>query len=59
MITLQKVAPLGVASSVVRIEELGYLMGVAVLNGVLGSWGGLNQTQLRPIIGYSSVVHLG
>nr|AAF02984.1 NADH dehydrogenase subunit II [Anablepsoides hartii] len=32
---------------------------LGLLSILMGGWGGLNQTQLRKILGYSSVAHLG
>jgi len=59
MMTWQKLGPLWLLSTVVSLEGVNYLLGVAVLNALVGAWGGLNQTGLRPLMGYSSVRHLG
>nr|YP_009230448.1 NADH dehydrogenase subunit 2 [Pseudorhombus dupliciocellatus]AID59786.1 NADH dehydrogenase subunit 2 [Pseudorhombus dupliciocellatus] len=32
---------------------------MALLSTLIGGWGGLNQTQLRKILAYSSIAHLG
>nr|YP_002333077.1 NADH dehydrogenase subunit 2 [Chelonodontops patoca]BAG85588.1 NADH dehydrogenase subunit 2 [Chelonodontops patoca] len=32
---------------------------LGVLSALVGGWGGLNQTQLRKILAYSSIAHLG
>nr|WNH37640.1 NADH dehydrogenase subunit 2 [Lophotus capellei]BBG74540.1 NADH dehydrogenase subunit 2 [Lophotus capellei] len=35
------------------------LTAIAILSIAVGGWGGLNQTQLRKILAYSSIAHLG
>ena len=57
--TWQKLTPLWLIATVVYVEEVAYLMAVATVTAILGAWGGLNQTKLRPLMGYSSLVHLG
>lgn len=32
---------------------------IGILSTLIGGWGGLNQTQLRKILAYSSIAHLG
>nr|AAF03008.1 NADH dehydrogenase subunit II [Neofundulus paraguayensis] len=58
--TWQKLAPL---SLVVQLPTSNYtsmvLIYMALLSILVGGWGGLNQTQLRKILGYSSIAHLG
>nr|QEN17728.1 NADH dehydrogenase subunit 2 [Nothobranchius guentheri] len=54
--TWQKVAPF---SLLFQINN-GTLMSLLALTSILiGGWGGLNQTQLRKILAYSSIAHLG
>ena len=59
LLTWQKLAPLVLCVRVVGVGEAGFLIGLAVANGFAGAIGGLNQTQLRPLLGYSAVVHIG
>nr|YP_003457123.1 NADH dehydrogenase subunit 2 [Sladenia gardineri]BAI76969.1 NADH dehydrogenase subunit 2 [Sladenia gardineri] len=35
------------------------LMALGLMSTLVGGWGGLNQTQLRKILAYSSIAHLG
>ena len=35
------------------------ILTMAILSILIGGWGGLNQTQLRKIIAYSSIAHIG
>nr|YP_009685622.1 NADH dehydrogenase subunit 2 [Epiplatys togolensis]QDU24724.1 NADH dehydrogenase subunit 2 [Epiplatys togolensis] len=56
--TWQKLAPL---SLLIQIQPSNsYLLVFLGLSSTLiGGWGGLNQTQLRKILAYSSIAHLG
>lgn len=56
--TWQKLAPFALLIQLpAHNQEL--LLILAVLSTVIGGWGGLNQTQVRKILAYSSVAHLG
>nr|YP_010963333.1 NADH dehydrogenase subunit 2 [Oxyurichthys microlepis]WAB46130.1 NADH dehydrogenase subunit 2 [Oxyurichthys microlepis] len=56
--TWQKLAPFGLLIQIpVYNQDLLILMGLA--STLIGGWGGLNQTQLRKILAYSSIAHLG
>nr|AIE43274.1 NADH dehydrogenase subunit 2 [Fundulopanchax gardneri] len=55
--TWQKLAPF---SLLFQINNNPYLMIFLGLTSILmGGWGGLNQTQLRKLLAYSSIAHLG
>nr|YP_009685648.1 NADH dehydrogenase subunit 2 [Fundulopanchax scheeli]QDU24490.1 NADH dehydrogenase subunit 2 [Fundulopanchax scheeli] len=55
--TWQKLAPF---SLLLQINNNPYLMIFLGLTSILmGGWGGLNQTQLRKLLAYSSIAHLG
>ncbi len=57
--TWQKVAPFIIlvnASSLIRIKVLTILGCLSVL---VGGWGGLNQSQIRKIMAFSSISHIG
>nr|QPF21021.1 NADH dehydrogenase subunit 2 [Nothobranchius lucius] len=54
--TWQKFAPLSLLLQV-NNGTLATLFGLTSV--ILGGWGGLNQTQLRKILAYSSIAHLG
>nr|BCG67966.1 NADH dehydrogenase subunit 2 [Lentipes armatus] len=56
--TWQKLAPFSLLLQIPAYsQDLLVLMGLA--STLVGGWGGLNQTQLRKILAYSSIAHLG
>nr|AAL16590.1 NADH dehydrogenase subunit 2 [Typhlogobius californiensis] len=56
--TWQKLAPFMLLLQIPTTnQELLILLGLA--STLVGGWGGLNQTQLRKILAYSSIAHLG
>lgn len=61
--TWQKVAPLFLLSAITQIwatsEKLNMLLLVAGASGLIGGLGGINQTQIRALIAYSSIGHVG
>nr|YP_009685544.1 NADH dehydrogenase subunit 2 [Raddaella batesii]QDT76457.1 NADH dehydrogenase subunit 2 [Raddaella batesii] len=55
--TWQKLAPLAL---LYQINNNPYLLIILGLMSIMvGGWGGLNQTQLRKLLAYSSIAHLG
>nr|BAS29790.1 NADH dehydrogenase subunit 2 [Adrianichthys poptae] len=58
MSTWQKLAPFALLVQVVP-NMPALLLGLGTLSMLVGGWGGLNQTQLRKIMAYSSIAHLG
>uniref|UniRef100_A0AB39A6E9 NADH-ubiquinone oxidoreductase chain 2 n=1 Tax=Ophisternon sp. b AFMS-2024 TaxID=3231494 RepID=A0AB39A6E9_9TELE len=56
--TWQKLAPF---SLLLQIQQYNphLLITLALTSAIIGGWGGLNQTQLRKILAYSSIAHLG
>nr|AAF03032.1 NADH dehydrogenase subunit II [Rachovia maculipinnis]AAY99285.1 NADH dehydrogenase subunit 2 [Rachovia maculipinnis] len=54
--TWQKLAPI---SLMLQLPEHELITTLSLLSIMMGGWGGLNQTQLRKILGYSSVSNLG
>nr|AAF02998.1 NADH dehydrogenase subunit II [Trigonectes aplocheiloides]AAF03000.1 NADH dehydrogenase subunit II [Trigonectes balzanii] len=56
--TWQKLAPLSIMLQLPTNNSM-ILTTLGMLSILAGGWGGLNQTQLRKILGYSSVAHLG
>nr|AAT91078.1 NADH dehydrogenase subunit 2 [Anablepsoides compressus] len=56
--TWQKLAPLSLMLQL-PTNNAWLLTILGLLSILMGGWGGLNQTQLRKILGYSSVAHLG
>nr|AFI41160.1 NADH dehydrogenase subunit 2 [Konosirus punctatus]QNH68282.1 NADH dehydrogenase subunit 2 [Konosirus punctatus]UQS79364.1 NADH dehydrogenase subunit 2 [Konosirus punctatus] len=57
--TWQKLAPLALILQVAENAHPYLLTTLAITSTLVGGWGGLNQTQLRKILAYSSVAHLG
>nr|AHB38931.1 NADH dehydrogenase subunit 2 [Coryphaena hippurus] len=56
--TWQKLAPMALLVQVNMTNPL-ILILLAVASTLVGGWGGLNQTQLRKVLAYSSISHLG
>nr|YP_010463137.1 NADH dehydrogenase subunit 2 [Chaetodon modestus]UUJ37644.1 NADH dehydrogenase subunit 2 [Chaetodon modestus] len=56
--TWQKLAPFALLLQIQFINPT-LLMLLGLLSTLVGGWGGLNQTQLRKILAYSSIAHLG
>nr|YP_009228270.1 NADH dehydrogenase subunit 2 [Pipistrellus coromandra]AKL78831.1 NADH dehydrogenase subunit 2 [Pipistrellus coromandra] len=59
LLTWQKLAPLSILYMMSPMMNLNLLMFMALLSIAIGGWGGLNQTQLRKIMAYSSIAHMG
>nr|YP_007625433.1 NADH dehydrogenase subunit 2 [Polypterus delhezi]ADG95206.1 NADH dehydrogenase subunit 2 [Polypterus delhezi] len=57
--TWQKLAPLALLYQISSnlMPELTITLGL--MSTIIGGWGGLNQTQIRKIMAYSSIAHLG
>nr|BBA13148.1 NADH dehydrogenase subunit 2 [Schismatogobius ninja] len=56
--TWQKLAPL-ILILQVPLQDQKLIPTLALLSTLVGGWAGLNQTQLRKILAYSSIAHLG
>nr|YP_008993078.1 NADH dehydrogenase subunit 2 [Paraplagusia blochii]AFB71261.1 NADH dehydrogenase subunit 2 [Paraplagusia blochii] len=56
--TWQKIAPLSI---IIQLDSSHspILILLGVLSILIGGWGGLNQTQTRKILAYSSITHMG
>nr|AFN41377.1 NADH dehydrogenase subunit 2 [Hipposideros ater]AFN41378.1 NADH dehydrogenase subunit 2 [Hipposideros ater]AFN41379.1 NADH dehydrogenase subunit 2 [Hipposideros ater]AFN41381.1 NADH dehydrogenase subunit 2 [Hipposideros ater]AFN41382.1 NADH dehydrogenase subunit 2 [Hipposideros ater] len=59
LLTWQKLAPLSVLYQIAHSINLDLLLSMSMLSIIIGGWGGLNQTQLRKILAYSSIAHMG
>nr|AOR40635.1 NADH dehydrogenase subunit 2 [Chlorocebus pygerythrus] len=59
LLTWQKLAPISIMYQIHPSINTSALMTLSTLSIMMGSWGGLNQTQLRKIMGYSSITHMG
>nr|AAL16609.1 NADH dehydrogenase subunit 2 [Gnatholepis cauerensis] len=58
MSTWQKLAPFALLLQI-PLADRTILVLLALASTLIGGWGGLNQTQLRKILAYSSIAHLG
>nr|YP_009911436.1 NADH dehydrogenase subunit 2 [Leptosciurus mimulus]QLD21918.1 NADH dehydrogenase subunit 2 [Leptosciurus mimulus] len=59
LLTWQKIAPISVMFQIASSINCTLIMIMALMSILLGGWGGLNQTQLRKILAYSSIAHMG
>nr|ARF05810.1 NADH dehydrogenase subunit 2 [Pareiorhaphis garbei] len=59
MATWQKLAPFALLIQIAPITHPMLLTTLGILSTLIGGWGGLNQTQLRKMLAYSSIAHLG
>lgn len=55
--TWQKVTPLAILIS--SSSPSHFFILISSLRAIVGGWGGLNQTQIRPLLAYSSIGHIG
>nr|WAR51364.1 NADH dehydrogenase subunit 2 [Crocidura suaveolens mimula]WAR51377.1 NADH dehydrogenase subunit 2 [Crocidura suaveolens mimula] len=59
LLTWQKIAPLSLLYQTYPSVNMNILLLMSLLSIMIGGWGGLNQTQLRKIMAYSSIAHMG
>nr|CBJ55455.1 NADH dehydrogenase subunit 2 [Dasyurus geoffroii] len=59
LLTWQKIAPTAILFQIAPYLNMKMLVILAILSALVGGWGGLNQTQLRKILAYSSIAHMG
>nr|CAM98599.1 NADH dehydrogenase subunit 2 [Procyon lotor] len=59
LLTWQKIAPLSILYQISPSINPDLLAIMAIMSILIGGWGGLNQTQLRKILAYSSIAHMG
>uniref|UniRef100_UPI0030E4F134 NADH dehydrogenase subunit 2 n=1 Tax=Vulpes rueppellii TaxID=354189 RepID=UPI0030E4F134 len=59
LLTWQKIAPMSVLYQISPSINTDLMTLVALASVLIGGWGGLNQTQLRKIMAYSSIAHMG
>nr|AFJ23648.1 NADH dehydrogenase subunit 2 [Anolis brasiliensis] len=57
--TWQKLAPMTLIYLTISNLSTPLLVLMGVTSSIIGGWGGLNQTQTRKIMAYSSISHLG
>nr|YP_007890830.1 NADH dehydrogenase subunit 2 [Eospalax fontanierii cansus]AGH27166.1 NADH dehydrogenase subunit 2 [Eospalax fontanierii cansus] len=59
LLTWQKIAPLAILFQIAYSINSTIVPLSAIMSVFIGGWGGLNQTQLRKILAYSSIAHMG
>nr|YP_009115243.1 NADH dehydrogenase subunit 2 [Rhizomys sinensis]AJA05053.1 NADH dehydrogenase subunit 2 [Rhizomys sinensis] len=59
LLTWQKIAPLTILYNISYLTNPMIIPITAMLSILMGGWGGLNQTQMRKILAYSSIAHMG
>nr|AAP72105.1 NADH dehydrogenase subunit II [Craugastor podiciferus] len=57
--TWQKLPPIILLIEISPATNLNLLLTMGLLSSIVGGWGGLNQTQLRKLLAYSSIANLG
>nr|AIU39995.1 NADH dehydrogenase subunit 2 [Anolis philopunctatus] len=57
--TWQKLAPMALIYMTINNLPPMILFSMALLSSMVGGWSGMNQTQTRKIMAYSSIAHLG
>nr|YP_010902279.1 NADH dehydrogenase subunit 2 [Neodon leucurus]QYK91980.1 NADH dehydrogenase subunit 2 [Neodon leucurus] len=59
LLTWQKIAPLSILFQFHELINPDLLILSAITSVLIGAWNGLNQTQTRKILAYSSIAHMG
>nr|AAL68677.1 NADH dehydrogenase subunit 2 [Sclerophrys maculata] len=57
--TWQKLAPITLLLQLSQSTNLNLLLTLGLLSMIMGGWGGINQTQIRKGLAFSSIAHLG
>nr|WAB70035.1 NADH dehydrogenase subunit 2 [Osteocephalus mimeticus] len=57
--TWQKFAPMALLIQLSQLVNLNLILMLGLLSALIGGWGGINQTQIRKILAFSSIAHLG
>nr|CAE48104.1 NADH deydrogenase subunit 2 [Duttaphrynus melanostictus] len=57
--TWQKLAPMALLLQLSQSVNLNLMLVLGLLSAFIGGWGGINQTQIRKVLAFSSVAHLG
>nr|AAG00631.2 NADH dehydrogenase subunit 2 [Chelosania brunnea] len=57
--TWQKIAPITLVYMISNHIQSNIMLIIGMLSILVGGWGGINQTQLRKMMAYSSIAHLG
>nr|AAP84467.1 NADH dehydrogenase subunit 2 [Sceloporus lundelli] len=59
VVTWQKLAPMALIYQTFNNMSTTAMLTMGMISAALGGWAGLNQTQTRKIMAYSSIAHLG
>nr|YP_010028965.1 NADH dehydrogenase subunit 2 [Grammomys surdaster]QOU09756.1 NADH dehydrogenase subunit 2 [Grammomys surdaster] len=59
LLTWQKIAPISIMFQIYHLINPTIVLMLAIMSILMGAWGGLNQTQTRKIMAYSSISHMG
>nr|YP_010028978.1 NADH dehydrogenase subunit 2 [Grammomys dolichurus]QOU09782.1 NADH dehydrogenase subunit 2 [Grammomys dolichurus] len=59
LLTWQKIAPISIMLQMYHLMNPTMTLMIAIVSIFTGAWGGLNQTQTRKIMAYSSIAHMG
>nr|AGN71499.1 NADH dehydrogenase subunit 2 [Rhinoderma darwinii] len=57
--TWQKLAPMALLIQLAPFINLNLMLLLGLLSTMIGGWGGINQMQIRKILAFSSIAHLG
>nr|AAN15843.1 NADH dehydrogenase subunit 2 [Diporiphora lalliae] len=57
--TWQKIAPITLLYMISNHTQTTITLAIGLLSIMVGGWGGFNQTQIRKMMAYSSIAHLG
>nr|AEF33989.1 NADH dehydrogenase subunit 2 [Podocnemis unifilis] len=57
--TWQKLAPVAILTQCTQNLNPTMLVLLGIFSTIIGGWGGLNQTQLRKMLAFSSIAHMG
>nr|UBD07377.1 NADH dehydrogenase subunit 2 [Synapturanus sp. QCAZ 59998] len=57
--TWQKIPPMALLLQISEVTSLPLISALGLTSIIIGGWGGMNQTQLRKIMAYSSISHMG
>nr|WID86916.1 NADH dehydrogenase subunit 2 [Anomaloglossus kaiei] len=57
--TWQKLAPMALLLQLSQSLNLNIMLFLGLTSTLIGGWGGINQTQVRKILAFSSIAHLG
>nr|AVP81506.1 NADH dehydrogenase subunit 2 [Indosylvirana attigua] len=59
LFTWQKIAPMILLTQISNLVNLNLLIILGLSSVFIGGWGGISQTQMRKVIAFSSIGHLG